>query len=216
MIVSEIRTRVQAKLGDTAGAEVKASDVLNWINDGIVEIARRTNQPQGTATTAVVQGQTAYNLTAFGSDIVRVRSVMLDGSVLQPLSIEEADTFLADREKANQAQGVPQNYWLWADQINLWPTPDSSSAGDLLKIFYQKRPAAVVNETDVPGIPLHMHPDLVDYVVTQALDVAGRFDVAERRMGRFDQTVREAAADADWPQRGAYPHVTVALDDVIY
>jgi hypothetical protein len=212
--VGQIRARIQAKIGDTAGAEAQPADILNWINDGIQEIGRRTNQPQGTATTPTVVAQTAYNLSTFAADIIRIRSVMLDGSVLQPLSIEEADTYLADREKSGQSNGTPSFYWLWADQINLWPAPDT--AGKLLKVFYQKRPAAVAADGDTPGIPLHMHADLVDYVYAQVLETTGEREAASRRMDRFDGTVREASSDADWPIRGTYPHVAVSLDDVSY
>lgn len=213
MNVGQIRARVQAKFGDTAGAEATSADILNWINDGISEIARRTQQPQATATTAVAAGTAAYNLTTFAADIIRLRSVMFDGSVLQPISIEEADTFLADREKST-SQGTPSMYWLWADQINVWPTPDNASGGKLLKLFYQKRPAAVAVDADIPAIPLHMHTDLVDYVVAQVLETTGDTDRADRRLARFQQAADTASADADWPQRGSFPHVTVALDDV--
>jgi hypothetical protein len=211
MNVGQIRARIQAKIGDTSGAEVAPADILNWINDGITEIARRTNQPQATATTPSVVGQSTYNLVTFAADITRLRSVMYDGSVLQPLSIEEADTFLADREKAGQSNGTPQMYWIWSDQINVWPPPDTASKS--LKLFYQKRPAAVATDADIPGIPLHMHADLVDYVYAQVLDTIGDKQGAERRMGRFDGVVRESASDADWPQRNAYPHVSVSADD---
>jgi hypothetical protein len=212
--VGQIRARVQAKFGDTAGAEVTSADVLNWINDGITEIARRTQQPQATATTPTIKDQATYNLATFAADIIRLRSVMLDGSVLQPLSIEEADTFLADREKAGQSSGTPSMYWIWADQINLWPAPDT--AGKVLKLFYQKRPAAVAADSDTPGIPLHMHADLVDYVMAQVLETTGDTDRADRRMARVQQTMQDASSDADWPQRGSFPHVTVSLDDVAY
>jgi len=207
---------VQAKFGDTAGAEATTADILNWINDGITEIARRTQQPQATATTAVATGTATYNLSLFAADIIRLRSVMFDGSVLQPLSIEEADTFLADRERAGQGTGVPGMYWIWADQINLWPAPDTSSNGKLLKLFYQKRPPPVVVDADIPAIPLHMHADLVDYVVAQVLETVGEKELADKRIARFASTVQEASSDADWPQRGSFPHVTVSLDDVAY
>jgi hypothetical protein len=212
--VGQIRARVQAKIGDTAGVEATPADILNWINDGITEIARRTQQPQATATTPSVVGQTAYSLSTFAADVIRLRSVMYDGSVLQPLSIEEADTFLADRERSGQSNGTPSMYWIWADQINLWPAPDT--AGKLLKLFYQKRPAAVTVDGDTPNIPVHMHADLVDYVLAQVLETTGDGERADRRMGRFDQVVRESSADADWPQRGSFPHVSVSLDDVVH
>jgi hypothetical protein len=211
MNVGQIRARIQAKIGDTAGAEATPADILNWINDGIGEIARRTNQPQATASTPSVKDQSTYNLTTFAADIVRLRSVMYDGSVLQPLSIEEADTFLADREKTGQSSGVPQMYWIWANVINLWPPPDT--AGKSLKLFYQQRPPAVAADGDTPAIPLHMHVDLVDYVLAQVLETTGEREASERRMGRFDGTVREASSDADWPQRNTYPHVSVSMDD---
>jgi hypothetical protein len=209
--VGEIRARVQARFGDTSGAEVTSTDILRWINDGILEIARRTQQPQASAQTNTVIGQAGYSLSTFASDVLRLRKVMLGGTVLSGLSIEEADVLLPDREAANQGNGAPDRFWIWADTLNLFPAPDRVQA---LKLFYVKRPAAVAVDGDVPGIPTHMHTDLVDYVIAQAMDSTGDADRAERRMGRFEQTTREAASDAEWPIRGGYPHVVVDLEDV--
>lgn len=210
MNLGEIRRRVQAKLGDTAGAEVTSQSVADWTNDGIREIARRIGQPQATATTPTVVNQAVYSIATFAADVMRLRSVMLDGSVLESLSIEDADTLLADRERTGQISGQPRWFWIWADSINLWPPP---SAVGTLKLFYIKRPPEVAADADVPQVPLHLHPDLVDYVVAQALDSAGEAATAERKLARFDASAREAAADAEWPVRDVYPHVAVALDD---
>lgn len=210
MNVADIRRRVQAKLGDTSGAEATATSILDWINDGASEIARRTQQPQATATTPTIVGQATYSTAAFAGDVLRLRQVMLDGSVLRGLSIEEADVLLPDRERAGSTPSSPQWFWVYADVINLWPAP---SAVGTLKLFYVKRPAAVAADGDVPGIPTHMHPDLVDYVVAQALESAGEGGSAEKKMARFEQITREASGDAEWPVRGTYPHVSAALDD---
>lgn len=201
---------MQAKLGDTAGSEATAQSILDWINDGAREIARRIGQPQATATTPTVAGQAVYSTSAFAADVMRLRSVMLDGSVLEALSIEDADTLIGDRERTGQAAGQPRWFWTWADSINLWPPP---AAAGTLKLFYVKRPAEVAADADVPQVPLHLHPDLVDYVVAQALDSAGESATAERKLARFDATAQQAAADADWPVRDVYPHVSVAADD---
>lgn len=210
MNVADIRTRIQAKVGDTSGTEVTNAQILAWINDGMTELARRTNQPQGSATTATIAGTGTYSLTAFAADILRLRSVQLDGSVLQAISMEEADTYLSDRDRGSAAGGTPSMYWVWADQINLWPKP---TAAGVLKLFYVKRPAAVTGDADVPGIPVHMHTDLVAYVYAQVLDSLGQGERADRHSDRWQGRAMETAADADWPQRNTYPHITVSLDD---
>lgn len=208
--VGQIRARVQAKFGDTSGAEVSGADVLNWINDGLLEIARRTQQPQASASTSTVVGQSVYSLTTFAADILRLRSVKYAGSVLEGMSMEDADTQFPDHERAGQGSGTPRWFWVWAEQITLWPAPDAVGT---LKLFYVKRPAAVALDADVPGIPTHMHGDLVDYVVAQVYETVGDAPAAERRMGRFEQITRESAADAEWPVRDVYPHVSVSVDD---
>ena len=211
MNVGDIRRRIKAKVGDTAGTEVTDGQLLDWINDGQLEIARRTQQPQATATTATVVAQGSYSITAFSADVLRLRSVMHDGVLLQALSQEEADTQLPDRER-NPQPGTPQQFWVWADQIHLWPRPQT--AGLALKIFYVKRPAAVAVDADVPGIPLHMHTDLLAYVWSQVLETIGDNDRAGREMDRFAGSSASAAADAEWPTRATYPHVTISADDM--
>lgn len=210
MNVGDLKRRIQAKVGDTAGTEITAAQILDWINDGMLEIARRTQQPQATATTVSVVSQTAYTIATFAADVLRLRSVLYDGVQLQALSQEEVDLLLPDREKAART-GTPQQFWTFADQINLYPAPDA--AGKSLKILYIKRPAAVAVDGDVPGIPLHMHVDLLSYVWAQVLDTIGDLDRGEREKDRFAGTTMAAADDAAWPNRGSYAHVTIASDD---
>lgn len=213
MNTGQIKQRVRTKFGDTSGAELTDTDLLSWINDGLTEIARRTQQPQATATGATVAGTSSYSIATLAADMLRLRSVMLDGTVLSGLSIEEADALLGDREQAGQGRGTPRYFWVFADQINLWPIP---SAAGSLKLSYVKRPATVTVDGDSPGIPVHMHVDLVDYVVAQVLESTGDADRADRRMGRFEASAAMAAADAEWPVRGTYPHVTTSPDDVAF
>lgn len=215
MNVADVRRRVQNKVGDTSGAEITPAQVLDWINDGMLEIARRTQQPQATASTVTVAGQSAYATATFSADVLRLRSVLCNGMLLQAISLEQADQQFGDRESSSSsAAGTPQWFWVWADQINLWPRPDT--AGQTLKLFYVKRPAPVTGDADVPGIPLHMHPDLVSYVYAQVLDTIGSGDRADRMTDRFIGGTTTAAADAEWPQRASYPHVTVSADDMVW
>lgn len=213
MNVAQIRSRVQTRLGDTSGAEVTAAAILEWINDGAGEIARRTQQPQATASAPIVVGQAAYSISQFANDVMRLRKVELDGTVLEGLSSEDADTLLPNRNRAGQATGTPQWFEVWADTLTLWPPP--ASAGTLT-LYYVKRPAQVAADLDVPGIPPHMHPDLLEYVVAQALESTGESAAADRKMSRFEQLSRESAEDASWPVRNTYPHVAVSADDVGY
>jgi uncharacterized protein DUF6682 len=210
MNVGDIRRRIKAKVGDQAGSEITDTQLLDWINDGLGEIAKRTQQPQATATTVTVASQGAYSISTFSADVLRLRSVMCDGVLLQAISQEEADNSLPDREKSPQT-ATPEKFWVWADQLNLWPRP--ATAGLTLKIFYVKRPAAVAVDADVPGIPLHMHTDLLQYVWAQVLDTIGDLDRGEKQMDRFAGAAATAASDAEWPVRGTYPHVTIATDD---
>lgn len=212
MNVGQIRTRIQTMVGDTSGAEVTAASILDWINDGIGEIARVTGQPQATGSTTVVSGQSTYSLPAAFPDILRLRSVKYDGSQLQALQLEEAETLYPGWERTGQGSGTPQQFWVWADSITVWPPPDNSTKQ--LKLYYTKRPAAVVLDADVPGIPVHMHTDLLDYVHARVLESLGQGDRAERGMDRTTGRVMAAAADAQWPVRNAYPHVQVAADDM--
>lgn len=210
MNVGDIRRRIKNKIGDTAGSEVTDTQLLDWINDGTLEIARRVQQPQATATTVTVAAQASYSIATFAADVLRLRTVLYDGLLMQALSQEEVDQLLPDREKLNQ-QGVPQSFWVFADTITLWPAP--SSAGLVLKIMYVKRPALVAIDADVPNIPLHMHLDLVNYVWSQVLDTVGDLDRGERQLDRFTAGAMAAADDAARPVRATYPHVTIASDD---
>lgn len=52
MLVSEIATRVKRQFGDEAGAQIEDADILRWVNDAMIDIARTNNLLQISATTA--------------------------------------------------------------------------------------------------------------------------------------------------------------------
>jgi hypothetical protein len=206
--VGQIRTRVQNKIGDTSGAEVTSLAILDWINDGMTEIARRTSQPQAIASISTVIGTEAYNVSAFAADVLRLRSVKYDGVPLESLSMEDADTLYVSATQTGT--GTPRWFWIHADQITVWPKPDAAKT---LQLFYVKRPAAVDDDADIPGIPLHYHGDLVDYVTVQALETVGESGAADRKMAAFEQRSRESASDLSTPT-DLYGHVSASLDDM--
>jgi hypothetical protein len=188
--VGQIRTRVQNKIGDTSGAEVTSLAILDWINDGMTEIARRTSQPQAIASISTVIGTEAYNVSAFAADVLRLRSVKYDGVPLESLSMEDADTLYVSATQTGT--GTPRWFWIHADQITVWPKPDAAKT---LQLFYVKRPAAVDDDA------------------VQALETVGESGAAERKMAAFEQRSRESASDLSTPT-DLYGHVSASLDDM--
>lgn len=208
--VQEIFDRVSRQFGDEAGSQVKITDVTRWINDAMREIVHKNKLLQVKATTDTMVGVPAY---ALPTDISKLHSIKYKGITLRPMSIAEADQQIGalDVSVANgYPTGTPTRYWIWAQQVNLYPAPDTA-VDEGLVAYYSRTPVAVVNVGDVPELPDEYHNRIVDYCLAQAFEIDENFSVAQSKMANFEQKVA-AANDISEEQQETYPYITDVED----
>lgn len=204
MNVGEIATRVKRQFGDESGVQVTDADIIRWVNDAQREIAGNNDLLQTVATTAVISGQREYTLPP---DILLLRSIHYGGSKLTPLNSREAEEYIQI-----QQSGTPGTFWVWANKLNLFPTPSASDPDDL-QIFYTRQPANVTVTADVPELPLEYHNRIVEYCLQQAYELDENWEAASQKAGQFVNGLAALKGKEDWDTVDYYPSITTLPDD---
>lgn len=211
MIVSDVITRVRSQFGDATGIQISDSDILNWINDGMRDVAYEANLNQTRAEADVIQGQSEYTLP---SDYLTIFSVNYLGSTLLALSIQEKDNFIqnADSLVSQKQQGICTHYWIWAQTIYLFPTPQTSTLAGLV-CYYTRTPSIVSQGSDTLDIPISYQNSLLDRVLQRAYEKDDDWQAAQIKESQYATNVARLAEDASYNEHEAYPSITVSPRD---
>ena len=201
MIVSEISTRVKRLFGDQANVQIDDTDILRWVNDAQHEIALQNQLFQAVASVSTVVNQITYTLPIDG---ITLRSIQYNQAKLQALNNNEAEQYIVGTAQANNG-GTPQQFWIWANTINLYPAPDSVGT---LKIFYTRQPATVTLVTDTPELPLQYHNAIVQYCLKQAYELDENWAAVQVKSSEFDTATKLLKDNNDWAERDFYPMIT--------
>lgn len=153
--LTQAQTSIAIALDDPLNQYFTLAQLTNWINEGCMDIARRSQTLQTSSTVPVVAGTNIYTMPANLLSIHRVEFVPAGQSY--PNNQTYAVTYRAINDM-DQVWGVnqgspntyPQFYTPWLSppnlQIQLFPVP--AQAGTL-NIFYYRTPTPVVLATDV-------------------------------------------------------------------
>lgn len=207
LTVGEIFTRVQRQFGDDTSAQLTIDDVVRWINDAMRDIAINNDLLQVRGTQNSVANQKNYTLP---TDIMKLQSVKYAGISLRASTLQELDSLMGTDDQTiaqGYAVGTPQTYWLYANELNLYPAPATSLAGGI-SIYYTRQPTDVAASTDVPGIPQEYHNSLVEYCMAKAFELDANHFVASMKQQRFDQSVAALKQNVDWNSQQYYPFIT--------
>lgn len=153
-----IRTDVRARLDEAGTGRFWLDSELNqWINAGVRDVARKSETIQSFNTTInAVPNQAKYSLP---QDVIRVNRIEYvptgtnQNYPIQPSTYQEMDQIWGINQ-LSQTMSYPYNYVLWGFPPNLvvqfYPVP--ASAG-VFNLFYYRVPHLLVNDTDIVEIP---------------------------------------------------------------
>lgn len=202
--VNQILTRVTRQFGDQAGVQIDQTDIIRWINDAQREIVLQNQLLQAIATANLIPNQAAYTLP---TDMLTMRSIKCDGRKLQPLSLSDAETAIPDFDNTlTYPIDLPQQFWIWANQLVLYPSPSSSAIQ--LKIYYTRQPVDVSQVSDTPELPPQYHNRIVEYCLQQAYELDENWQAADLKATQFSQGVNQLKENVDWVERDFYPMIT--------
>jgi hypothetical protein len=208
--VGEIKTRVKRQFGDESSVQVTDDDIVRWINDGQREIATVNDEVLETiATTAITSGTADY---ALPEDMLRLRTVRYGNRKIQGLTLQEAEEKIVNYEDpASYKTGTPEYFWIYANRITLYPTPNLTDS-DNLKLYYTRIPAAVAIDADIPELHAKYHSAIIAYVLQQAYEMDEDWTASGNKSAQFVNNLN-SLKESDWITHDSYPTIRVLPED---
>lgn len=207
MNLADIKYRVKRQFGDESSAQVTDADIVRWANDAMIDIAIKNNCLETRATSDIVAGQKEYDVP---TGILRLQSVRYKGVRLKNMSMQELDEIVGD---SSTTTGVPTVFSVYADQLILFPTPDTSETGALV-VYYNRVPTALAVDADTPELPVAYHSRIVEFCLQNAYEMDEDWQAAGNKAAQFVDGLNTLRADDTQYDETAYPTITVLADDL--
>ncbi len=180
---NDVSLRVRSQFGDTSGAQLGDPALLSWINDGQREIVNSNPILRDVKYSDLVANQSDYT---FPNDkVLVIEAIYVNGYPLKNLTPQAARDFIlsADPEKMLKAER-PEIWYERAGVISLYPVPNKTFTNGL-KLEFIKNPTSLVTLSDALTIPDRYFNELVNYVISQALEMDENYDAANYKFRQF-------------------------------
>lgn len=201
MNLGQIVSRVQTQVGDLAGVLMTRAAVVDWANEGQLEIVRKTECLTKHKQTNAISSDGSYELP---SDFLFMKRVTLDDVRLTETSLDDLD--LLNNSVDSAANSTPGYFYVSDNVLFLYPKPSSTGSGNL-DIWYVRQPATLVNDNDIPEIPVWMHKEIVQYCKIQARELDDDPENQTRAQNLFDSNIGEIQYELHSQPLDSYPAV---------
>jgi len=207
--VQNVYDAVTRAFGDETGAQISQTDIIRWINQGQLELARKNKYLRSTATTPSVAAQSAYNFP--GVNIISVEAVTYNDTPLDEVTFEDMqEQYWRNQDSPTTQLGVKPFLWyVYASSINLYTVPQTN--GDTIKIYMALQPPAATALADALSIPDTYFDALFQYVMAQAYELDDDFGNAGQSKASMAENLALLKAE---PETKYYPTITILADDV--
>lgn len=166
----DVINRVKYNLNAVNDPLLVTADMLDWINQGILDIASRTKCLQGSFEKALVADTSSYDISGDFNYLEITDVVYKDGNGFWN------GMKMVSSENLNLGMPDYPNFWYEnnvGSKVIIFPTMSDISAAPKIIIFYVSQPTAITaGNIDVTSIPLPSKYDqaLIYYVSTKALE----------------------------------------------
>lgn len=202
MDLATLLRKVQRRFGDSAQVFITEADVIDWVNDGQLTIARETK-----CLSLTVSNPASSFPIAKPTDLLKIQRVTYNGSPINFCDIEDLDSKYLDLS----VKETPVFYYFNENQICLYPDAlDTDSTA--VKITYARIPASIAVIGDALTIPTAFHEDLVSFVLIRAHERNENWKAVEMITAEFQRNLSNRLEDTNVPD-DTYP---VVRDDPGY
>lgn len=199
---------VKRQFGDESGAQITDTDIIRWINEGQLEIARKTKYSKTTASTPSVADQAQYSMP--GVNIIGIEAVTYKAVPLDQRTFVEVQELLL-KVKDPTGTNLTDTPFLWYeydDSIFLHPAP--TVAGDTITLFCSVQPATVTSLSDDLSVPDTYYKTLVDYILQQAYELDDDWNGSRVKQSMVDAALTDIGDDVS---ERTYPVITILAED---
>lgn len=141
------------------------SSLAEWLDEGQIDIVRRTECYTATKSLTSVDGTREYEL---GTDVMKILAITYDSEEVQPTTQEQAGYY--NDYPGEAAEGTPTHYYVKITTnplIGFTPVPDTSAK--TISVHYVKRPESLVTITNNPVIPEQFQRLIVKFAMYNCL-----------------------------------------------
>ena len=206
--------QVTRQFGDEANVQINNTDIIRWINMGLVEISRTNRVWEKTA--MILSAIPDFSGDGFidvgqyiiplPNDCVMLQAVRYGGLILPGFDFEQ----LVTQVNGNMSiVGTPSCYYIWAGGISLYPHPDT--AGVNIMIYYRGTPPFVSSLADTIPLPDKYFDTLEAFVMSKAYELDEDWQAQGTKKAIFDSGVHSLSEDTD-----AYAGDFYTISDPIY
>lgn len=179
---AQIIVNARAYLNDASSAFWNDTEMLQWLNDGLVDLVSRSHCLEETEDIDLIANQVEYAITSTYIVVKAVRYIdtndiergLTTGNPSEVGRIENVD--------------VPVHWYEWGGKIGVYPVL-SSVSDEKVTLYIVTRPIAIVSGTAVPT-PAIYDKALTLYVVAQAW-------AKDRQMSKYAQAIARYHAELD-------------------
>lgn len=217
MNVAELIQSVKRQFGDETGAQITDDDIIRWINEGQLEISRRTEALHNGHSYTFSAGAIITDLPA---DFFKVTNVSLDtGKSLQFVSMPQL-LLLYPELNGGDVRGTPKFFTVTRDWPNslgglqsvlaVAPAPSSST---VINVTYVSRPEIVTGSSTELSIAADYHNTLLTYCIAKAKQLDGDMDGYTALRGDYKVDLGEDIHDARHLDAETYPFIRASSGD---
>jgi hypothetical protein len=174
---------------------ISDADLTSLLNDGQLDIARKTECIESSADSTVVASTQEYSIP---TGCIRVTDVYYGGTGEWEKLPMVSREFLANEidDSWFDTTGTTYGYYRRADKVGLYCTPTSNEAGtNYLRIYYIKQPDTLSGDTDEPFDSLdHLkpyHESVLLYAMFHAKWLVGKWEQADVIEAKYLSRVRD-------------------------
>ncbi len=164
----------KALLNGSDDAIFNDTEMLQWLNDGQIDIAARSQCLQTTESKTLIANTIEYTITANYATVKAVTYTNASGAVAG-LEIGSPS------ELGRLSVSVPVKYYEWDRKIGVYP-PLSSVTTETVTLYLIQRPTAITISDNIT-VPAIYDKALTDYIVAQSL-------WKDRQTGRYAQMMQ--------------------------
>ena len=180
-LASSIVDRAEVFLNDSDNRFWKEGELLQWLNDGMVDIAVRSQCMQETTTVALSTNTIEYSLS--GVSYLAVKAVMYSNAssaVKGLIRGNPADVGRVPEDFLAASKRIPTYWYEWGGSLGIFPALASVTTESVI-LYYDKRPDAI-GLTDYVTTPAEYDTALVYFIVAQAW-------MKEMKLSKYLQTI---------------------------
>lgn len=198
----DVANEVIAKFGDIGQVQLTNAMLLTWINNGQRKMTGEIPFIEGSASTAEIAGQAAYDFAALFSTqrIQDIQSVLFEGAPLNILPWSQFQPLAqANVLQSGILDGSQKSGAFWGSVLTIYPTPTASVANAITAYFHQY-PADLTSLANILTVPDRFYNGLVEYVLAQAFVMNENWQTAQEFMSNHEASMqRQMGTGQDTP-----------------